>query len=237
MALLYNPLDGSELDEPVQPYPRSAFLMIHDNDRVAAVEARMQLIAREELANAGFEARAASGLRRSGDYLSKIIRMIRGCGFGVAIFSDATPPRTIANIFFEVGYCLALGKPTFLLLAGPGAAPSDFVRSEWIEYKHGEEGRFRQAVREACSGIDEYNDYLLGLALSAEDAEEMNPEVTFEWFKRSYLLSGGDAARDGIGRLKTKVRAARSDEEVGILMKSSRRKLSDEIAHFERLCR
>jgi hypothetical protein len=109
MALLYSPLDGSELNEPVQPYPRSAFLMIHDNDRVSAVEARMQVIAREELMAAGFDAKAASGLRRSGDFLSKIIRMIRGCGFGIAIFSDATPPRTIANIFFEVGYCLALG--------------------------------------------------------------------------------------------------------------------------------
>src|SRR4051812_10187703 len=101
MPLLYNPLDGSELDEPVQPYPRAGFLMLHDNDRVSTVEARMQEIAREELKAAGFEARAASELRRSGDFLSKIIRMIRGCGFGVAIFSDVTPPRTLANIFFE----------------------------------------------------------------------------------------------------------------------------------------
>jgi hypothetical protein len=130
-----------------------------------------------------------------------------------------------------------LGKPTFLLLAGSDAAPSDFVRSEWIAYKQDEEEAFRSAVRDAFVGVDDYNQYLVDLALSAEEAEEMNPEVTFEWFKRAYLLSGSEAARDGVGRLKTKVRAAKTDEEVGALMKSFRRKLSDEIAHFERLCR
>ena len=55
MPLLYSPLDGSELDEPVQPYPRSAFLMLHDNDRVAGVEARMQQSRREELTVAGLK--------------------------------------------------------------------------------------------------------------------------------------------------------------------------------------
>jgi hypothetical protein len=163
--------------------------------------------------------------------------MIRGCGFGVAIFSDATPPRTIANIFFEVGYCLALGKPTFLILAGEDAAPSDFVRSEWIEYRPDKEGEFRGSVRNAFSGMDDYHEYLMGLALSAEDAEEMNPEVTFEWFKRAYLLSGSSAARDGVRRLKQRVRQAKTDEEVASLMRSFRRKLSDEIAHFERISR
>jgi nucleoside 2-deoxyribosyltransferase len=122
MPLLYSPIDGSEMEEAVSLFPRSAFLMIHDNNRVSAIEAQMQAIAREELEAAKFQSKAASDIRRAGDYLSKIIRMIRGCGFGIAIFSDATPPRTLANIFFEVGYCLALGKPTFLVLAGEHAA-------------------------------------------------------------------------------------------------------------------
>ena len=211
--------------------------MLHDNDRVAAVEARMQEIAREELDRAGFDAKAASGLRRSGDYLSKIIRMIRGCGFGVAIFSDATPSRTLANIFFEVGYCLALGKQTFLLIAGAGAASSDFVRSEWIEYKPDQENKFRASLAEAFAGVDEYSRFLEDLALTAEEAEEIDPELAYERFKRAYLVSGSASARDGIRRIRTKLRTVNGDAELGAIMRSYRRKLLDEVAHFERLCR
>ncbi len=193
----------------------------------------MQAIAKEELKKAGFESRAASDLRRSGDFLSKIIRMIRGCGVGVAIFSDATPPRTLANIFFEVGYCLALGKPTYLLLAGKNAAPSDFVRSEWIEYRDREEDQFRRAVEEAFAEIDEYAKYVETLAFAAEDAEEMDPELAFERFRRAYLVSKSKSAQDGIKRVQTKLRVARKDGEIGLLMRSARRRLLDEVTHFE----
>ena len=103
MPLLYNPIDGTEIEELVRPYPRTAFLMFHDNDRVSAIEARMHAIVREQLAAADFQAKAASDVRRTGDYLAKIIRLIRGCGFGVAVFSVVTPPKTLANIFFEIG--------------------------------------------------------------------------------------------------------------------------------------
>jgi len=223
------------MEEAVSLFPRSAFMMIHDNDRVSAVEARMQAIVREELESANFQAKAASDVRRAGDFLAKIIRMIRGCGFGMAIFSDVTPSRTLANIFFEVGYCLALGKPTFLVLAGDNAAPSDFVRSEWINYRPEDEPNFRRSVQDALTEMGEYGNFLEKLALSAEDAEEVNPELAYERFKRAYLVSGRPESLDGIRRIHNRVRLARADVETGVLMRSYRRKLSDEISHFVKI--
>jgi hypothetical protein len=236
MPLLYSPVDGSEMEELVSPFPKSAFLMIHDNDRVAAIEATMQQLVREELAERGFTAKAASEVRRSGDFLAKIIRLIRGCGFGIAIFSDATPARTLANIFFEVGYCLALGKPTFLVVAGETAAPSDFVRSEWIGFTPGKEAEFRNALREALEEMKEYGLFLEKLAAAAENAEEVNPELAFERFRRAYLVSGRQQALDGISRIHRRVRTAKSDAQLGALFSSYRRKLSDDVANFIRLC-
>ena len=163
--------------------------------------------------------------------------MIRGRGFGVAMFSDVTPSRTLANIFFEFGYCLALGKQTFLLVAGQNAAPSDFVRSEWIMFEPGKEEPFRRSLAEAFSGVDEHSKFLEELALTAEDAEELDPEIAYERFKRAYLESGSNVARDGIARIRTKLRVASGDAEIGVLMRSYRRKLLDEVGHFERLCR
>jgi nucleoside 2-deoxyribosyltransferase len=236
MPLLYGPLDNSEMNELVQPFPRTAFLMIHDNDRVAAVEATMQRIVREELASAGFDSKAASQVRRAGDFLAKIIRLIRGCGFGIAIFSDATPPSTLANIFFEVGYCLALGKPAYLVLAGAGAAPSDFVRSEWIEFEPQNEASFRRSLKETLAGVDEYGRFLEDIARSAEEAEEMNPELAYERFRRAYLVSQSDRALEGVRRILARLRAAKTDAAAAHLLRSYRRNLVDEIANFHRLC-
>ena len=139
MALLYSPIDGSELSSHTVLYPRTAFLMLHDNIHVSPIERDIQQAVRESLATSGFRVISATDVSRSGDFLHKIISLIQGCGFGIAVFSSATPPKTLANIFFEVGYCLALGKPTQLILSGEDASPSDFVRTEWISHNGGEE--------------------------------------------------------------------------------------------------
>lgn len=196
----------------------------------------MQEIVQEELAAADCGVKTAAGARGTGDFLSKIIHLIRGCGFGIAIFSDATPPKTLANIFFEVGYCLALGKPTHLILAGENAAPSDFVRTEWIQFDPTNEDALRKSLRSAFSDLEKYGRYLEDLALAAEDAEEPDPELAFERFKRAFLVTKSEPALDGVERVFKKVRAARGDPEVANLLRSYRRKISDEIAHFKRRC-
>ena len=208
--------------------------MLHDNDRVSEVEAGMQKIVREQLGDAGFKVISASDIKRTGDYLHKIIALIQGCGIGVAVFSDATPPRTLANIFFEIGYCLALGKPTQLVLSGGGVAPSDFVRTEWIEFD-GNEDAFRNRVREYAASMVQYGDYLFNLALTAEEAEEPDLAVTFERFKRAYLVDGSQKSLDGVRRLQKKLRGLNKIPEIGKAMKTTRRNLSDEITGFIRM--
>lgn len=236
MPYLYSPIDGSELDGAAQLYPKTAFLMLHDNNRVSEIEARMQRIMRDEMAEAGFGIISATDVSRSGDFLQKIISLIQGSGFGIAIFSDVTPPRTLANIFFEVGYCLALGKPTQLVLAGEGAAPSDFVRSEWIHHS-GDDSAFKDALRAFLASMEEYGDFLHSLALTAEDAEELDPELAYERFKRAYLISGDPKSLDGIQRLYKRVRGITDASRIGELMRARRRNLSDEMNRFLRLAR
>ncbi len=234
MTLLYSPIDGSEMPALIRPQPRSAFLMLHDNDRVAAVESQMQEIVRAELAATRFVPKTASEVRRSGDFLAKIIELIRGCGFGIAIFSDATPPKTLANIFFEIGYCLALGKPTFLVQAGD-AAPSDFVRSEWINFDTDRVEQFRSTLRSAFNGIEEYGIFLGDLGRTAEEAEEVNLEVAMERFRRAYLVTGSTGDLDGIRRIQTRLRVSRSDADLAHLIRAPRRSLLDDISQFLRL--
>jgi hypothetical protein len=234
VTLLYSPIDGSELGSQVPLYPKTAFLMLHDNDRVSKVEADMQLAVRGELKFAGFKVISATDVKRSGDYLHKIIALIQGCGFGVAVFSDVTPSRTLANIFFEIGYCLALGKPTQLVLSGENVAPSDFVRTEWISFE-ADMDKFRDRLKAYAKSMIEYGDYLFDLAMAAEDAEEPDLAVAFERFKRAYLIDGGQKSLDGVKRLQNKLRGLSKDSDIGRAMKQSRRSLSDEITGFMRM--
>jgi hypothetical protein len=234
VALLYSPIDGSELGTSVTLYPKTAFLMLHDNDRVSKIEAAMQNSVREQLRLAGFGVISATDIKRTGDYLHKIIALIQGCGFGIAVFSDVTPSRTLANIFFEVGYCLTLGKPTQLVLSGENVAPSDLVRTEWIAFE-GSEEKFRIQLRGYVDSMIQYGDYLFDLASTAEDAEEPDLAVTFERFKRAYLIDGKQRSLDGVKRLQNRLRGLSKISEIGKAMKQSRRRLADEITGFMRM--
>lgn len=236
MPQQYSPIDGSELDGAIELFPRTAFLMLHDNKLASRLESDAQKITREELKKSNIDIKIASGLPRTGDYLLKIIRMIQGCGLGIAVFSEATPAYTLANIFFEVGYCLALGKPTQLILCGDADAPSDFVRSEWIRFRDtSEEDYFRKNLSKFCQTVDQYGDFILDIAITAEDAEEMDPELAYERFKRAYLYSGKQEAIDGIRRIHRKTKNLSDLNKIGRLMNSNRRNLSDGITQFLRL--
>ncbi len=208
--------------------------MIHDNDRVSLIEAEMQRVAREELAAQGFAVLVASEVPQSSDFLHKIISLIQSCGFGLAIFSDATPARTVGNIFFEYGYCLALGKPTQLVFGGDhNSVPSDFVRTEWRQHD-GDFERLRGSLREIVQGFANYADFVFELARAAEEAEEPDFALAYERFRRSYLIDGHERSSDGVRRIQARLRGPKKDVDIGKIMRANRRNLSDEISNFLR---
>lgn len=164
------------------------------------------------LARADFNSVTASDIRGTGDYLHKIIGLIQGCGFAVAVFSDRTPPKTLANIFFEVGMAGVLGKPIQLVLTGENPAPSDFVRSEWIAFRRGEEPAFRLALDDSLRRIGDLTGYYRALGDVALQADRPDLELVFERFKQSVLIGNDVAARDGVVAVRTALIAARAVE-------------------------
>lgn len=167
---------------------------------------------RQALQVTDFSAVTASDVRGTGDYLNKIVNLIRGCGFGIAIFSDRTPARTLANIFFEVGMAGVMGKPIQLVLTGENPAPSDFVRSEWIAYKRGEEDTFRTALQESLTRINELASYYRAIGEVALEARYPDLELAFERFQQAVLIGNDAIARDGIVRVWEKLAEARANE-------------------------
>jgi hypothetical protein len=103
--------DQEELRQAYTPRPRRTFLMLHLEEDVDPGGRTIGHIVREVLHARRFIPLTAGEVRRTCDFLHKIVDLIRGTGFSVAIFSDRTPARTLANIFFEIGLALASGNP------------------------------------------------------------------------------------------------------------------------------
>ena len=212
MPLLFSPVDQEELADAFEPRPRHAFLMMQLDGNPTVADSTMAAEVRAALARANFEVVTAGDVRRTGDYLHKIINLIRGYGFSVAVFSDRTPPKTLANIFFEVGLAGMLGKPVQLVLNGENPAPSDFVRSEWISYQRGEEPALRAALDESLEQMNALAGYYREIGEVALEAERPDLELAFERFKQGVLIGNDAQSREGVRSVQTRLVDARDVE-------------------------
>lgn len=234
MPLVYSPINGDEWKEPFELYPKHGFMMLQSGGSLTENDAFMQKSILEASQKAGFNIKTATDVRRTGDFLQKITKLIMGCGFGVAVFSKETPPRTLGNVFFEVGYCLALGKPVvFVVSGGREAVPSDFVRSEWINFDPLDVGQFHADLDAAMNGLKEQSEFFQLLADAAWDAEVVDYELVVERYKRSALINGAPHALDRLRDTEKRVRRATPDP----VFASQRINLLDNIKHFLRLFR
>jgi hypothetical protein len=207
--------------------------MLHAGDAAAAIEREMVTDVRQVLAELRFTAIAATEVPGTGDFLGKIIELIRGCGFGVAVYSDQTPPKTLGNIFFEIGISHLLGKPVQLLIAGVDPTPSDFVRTEWLRFDPTDRDRNRIELTARFQAIEAQADYYHKLGEVGLDADTIDYELTFERFKQAVLISGHADARTNIEAIAERLRQPEAGQGT---LGNHRQRLRETISHFLRLC-
>lgn len=136
----------------------------------------------KELVKRDFSELDANSYIKGKDFLSKIWRQVLGVPMGIAIITEEMKLTTISNIFYEIGVLNALGKETIVVKTKGVDIPSDFIRTEYIEY----DDRFKTKINKFLDQIDELADHydLMGNALEA------NPVLTIDYYKRAYLISG-----------------------------------------------
>jgi hypothetical protein len=147
-----------------------------------------------ELVEEAFDARGiprkdADASVGGGDFLERILGLIRATGFTVAIFSHETRPNAVANITLELGFAAMCGKPLVIVKSKKAKPPSDFIRTDWVEYDAGDEHRFRRKLNQALDTIEAagpYEDWLLDIAL---DARSTDCAVALERATKAFLLT------------------------------------------------
>lgn len=231
MALIFSPLTEDALEGPYQPIPKGVFLMLQLGEGKSQLESEMDNGVSKVLNQRKFVELRASTQRSQKDYLVKIIQLIRGCGFGTAIFSEYTPAATLANIFFEVALCNLLGKPVIIVKSESAKAPSDFVRTEWVTYSEDKKGQFTRDFSESVSSVLELASYYETLGDIAIEAEETDLELAFERYRQSFLIAGYKKVRSKINRLSIR---ARNDNDAAAILKPVRSRFRASIAEFTR---
>jgi len=185
--ILYNPTDGDAFVTSIRSAPKRCFLMTRLGRPVPEM---VKAIRGDVIAcckKIGYKVIDAAARITGRDFLIKIWKQIASSPLAVGVVHEDIPPTTQANIYYELGIAQALGKET-VIVKSPGAkVPSDFVRTEYIEFDR----RFKTNLTR----------YLKGLALQAKHYERVADQLdrdsilAVDYLKRAYLITGNKKPR------------------------------------------
>lgn len=123
MPLVFSPLNESVLGEPPKRLlPKHAFVM-RQLGNPAPIDVEMTKIITRVFKKKGFKAIDATSSVGAKDYLERILGLIRGTGFTVAVFSSETRANSLANIALELGYAAMCGKPLIITQSKGASGP------------------------------------------------------------------------------------------------------------------
>lgn len=232
MSLIFSPLSEDVLEGPFTPQPKGVFIMLQLGEGISKLESNIDKIVCGVLLKRHFTVIKSSTVRGHKDYLEKIIQIIRGCGFGVVIFSEYTPASTLANIFFEVALCNLLGKPVIIVKTEEAKVPSDFIRTEWVTYKEGKTTQLKKDFSDSVNTIQDGAKYYESLGDIAMAAEDIDLELAYERYKQSVLITNKKSVKNKIKKILLKFKL---DDDPSVLLKSARSRLRKSITEFDKL--
>ena len=211
MALVFSPLsEDTLLTVPRALFPRHAFIMrqIGNPPAIDDVMARAVKGVFDARGVGMVDADTSTGAK---DFLERILGLIRGTAFTVAIFSEDTRGAAMANICLELGFASMCGKPLVIVKSKAAPPPSDLTRTDWIEYDASDGARFERKLNQALDELETLATFTESLLEVAMDAPAMDCAIAFERASKAFLLTREsrflDHAEVIAGRLERAVQA------------------------------
>jgi hypothetical protein len=190
VPLVFSPLSEELLDlPPKRLFPKSAFIM-RQLGAPPRIDRTINVQVLKLFKDRGIKAIDASNTTGSKDYLERILGLIRGTGFTVAIFSHETRASALANIALELGFAAMCGKPLVIVKSPEAVAPSDLKRTDWIDYEDGKLSAFSRKLGQAIEEIERLADFENDLLQTSLEARSPDCAIGLERANKGFLLSG-----------------------------------------------
>lgn len=189
--IVYSPLDGDALTSAVKSQPRHCFLMTRLGKPIPPEVEYIRASITGICKNHDFKVIDAASKVTGRDFLMKIWKMIASTPLSVGICHEDISTETQGNIFYELGVAQAMGKETLLIKSKGARVPSDFVRTEYIEFNDAFSENFSAYLADLSEQADHYEMVAMQL--------ENNPVLAIDYLKRAYLITGNSRLRELAG--------------------------------------
>jgi len=192
--------------------PRHCFLMTRLGKPVPDEVVRIRDSVIELCNRVEYEVIDASTRVTGRDFLLKIWRLIASAPLSVGICHEGIPMKTQANIYYELGIAQALGKETIIVKSTRAEIPSDFVRTEYIEFNEEFGGNFSKYLSTLSEQAEHYE--------LVADQLDRNPILAIDYLKRAFLITGDERLRQKahqiLGEAGVEARAKNSVEQLAV---------------------
>lgn len=186
--IIYSPLDGDALTSSIPSNPKHCFLMTRLGKPIPAEVNKIRKAVTRLCKAEDFDVIDASSKVTCRDFLLKIWKLIASSPLSIGICHEDIPISTQSNIYYELGIAQALGKETLLIKSPSSKIPSDFVRTEYIEFND----TFEESFTAFLSSLYEQADHYELVA----DQLDRNPILAIDYLKRAFLISGDNRLRE-----------------------------------------
>lgn len=191
--IIYNPIDGDCLTSPIDSNPRHCFLMTRlGKPRPSMIDNIHEQI-KKCCAVHNCKVIDANSRITGRDFLLKIWNLIASVPLAIAIIHEDLPYTTQGNIYYEFGVAQALGKETLIVKSEKSRIPSDFVRSEYIEFNSNFMQNFNSYLESAFAQANHYE--------LIADQLERNPILAVDYLRRAFLITGNHKLRNKARRI------------------------------------
>jgi hypothetical protein len=190
----YRPTDGDPYTQPIEYRPKTCFLVTQlGNPGREVLRIRQSLT--HILNSYGIEVIDAGSVVTGKDFLLKIWSLILAVPLGIAILSENMRTDTISNIFYELGALQAYGKETLIIKTEAATIPSDFVRTEYVQYNKNFKDKMKGFLKNFMAMAEYYE--------TAAGQLQNNPLLSIDYLRRAYLISGSDDLRTKVKQIVT----------------------------------
>ncbi|MGC1183034.1 hypothetical protein [Legionella sp.] len=186
--IIYSPIGGEPLTYSLESQPRHCFLMTRLGFPIPKEVTKIRDSINKICKAKKYKLIDASTDVTGGDYLLKIWKTIASTPISIGICHEDIPKQTQENIYYEIGAAQAMGKETIIIKSIKAEIPSDFKRTEYIEFNN----EFNKKLRKYFTRLEKI---AYQYETMADQFDPSNPILAIDYLKRAFLICGDERLR------------------------------------------